>query len=235
LTLPSDHVKGPPGFSCRRPRRESIRRWTGALVLCVGFALAYAADLSGQLLSVSQIDAAIQAGQSGKEGQLFSRCQAIAGLADRFRGDRYWEGVFDLSFSLTPGQIAELSGASRRLYKPFLLSDVPVALKRLAVFVSAEPHEPKAGDNRAVPAIEQIVLRSQVKRDLIVQPDEFAAQPVDRPKYPGAQLQPNRAQARFPVGGVREFPPGEFDIVVVTEAGERRCKVGSGDRRRLFE
>jgi hypothetical protein len=36
------------------------------------------------------------------------------------------------------------------------------------------------------------------------------------------------------VGGVRELPAGDFDVVLVTQAGERRCKVGSGDRARLF-
>jgi hypothetical protein len=33
---------------------------------------------------------------------------------------------------------------------------------------------------------------------------------------------------------VKELPAGDFDVVVITQAGERRCKVGAKDRARLF-
>ena len=44
----------------------------------------------------------------------------------------------------------------------------------------------------------------------------------------------NRAVAFFDYGTVKELPPGEFDIVVITTSGERRCKVGLKDRQKLF-
>jgi hypothetical protein len=215
-------------------RGDGISPHARTIVLSAALTLAGPVAAAGQFLTDEQTDTAIQAGLDGKQERLFSRCLAASGVKDLFTQNGFLRGTFDVSVSLTQGQIAELAGAARRLYRPFLLSEAPDALKRLAVYVTAVPHEPGADDDRAVPAIEHIILRSQVKRDLIVQPDDFATEPVNRPKYAGAKLQPNKASARFPIGAIREFPPGEFDVVVVTEAGERRCKVGNNDRRRLF-
>ena len=50
----------------------------------------------------------------------------------------------------------------------------------------------------------------------------------------GAKVESNRVIARFNGKEVRELPPGDFDVVVVAREGERRCKVGSKDRQRLF-
>ena len=72
------------------------------------------------------------------------------------------------------------------------------------------------------------------KNSVVAQPDEFQTERVTWPGIAGGKGQPNRALARFPIGTVRELPAGEFDIVLITEAGERRCKVGAKDRERLF-
>jgi hypothetical protein len=100
------------------------------------------------------------------------------------------------------------------------------------VFVEADPHQPAANSSYGVSAIEHVVLKSQ--NGIVVQPDDFKAERVEWGVAQGLKAAPNRALVRFPVGGVRELPAGDFDVVLVTQGGERRCKVGAGDRARLF-
>jgi hypothetical protein len=200
-----------------------------ALVMCS------AAAADAQPLTPQQVEAAIEAGQGGRERQLSSRCQATAGFLDRVLvGPDFHPDAehFHISFSLTPGRIAALAAAARRLYKPFTPSDVPVPLRTLAVFVEADPHQPAASSSYIVSAIEHVVLKAQ--NGVVVQPDDFKTERVGWGVAQGTRLPPNRAFARFPVGSVRELPAGEFDVVLVTQGGERRCKVGASDRARLF-
>lgn len=197
--------------------------------------LGSAAAVDAQPLTPPQIEAAIEAGQSGRERQLYSRCQATAGFLDRVLvGPDFHPDAehFHISFSLTPGRISTLAAAAKRLYKPFTPAEVPAALRTLAVFVDAEPHQPAAGSSYTVSAIEHVVLKSQ--NGVVVQPDDFKTARVEWGVAQGLKAAPNRAFVRFPVGGVRELPSGDFDVVLVTQAGERRCKVGATDRARLF-
>jgi hypothetical protein len=34
---------------------------------------------------------------------------------------------------------------------------------------------------------------------------------------------------------IKELPSGDFDVVLITAAGERRCKVGASDRLKILK
>jgi hypothetical protein len=68
----------------------------------------------------------------------------------------------------------------------------------------------------------------------VVQQAKLDFEPVEWSNLMGGQMDANRAVAELDPASIRELPAGEFDIVLVTTAGERRCKVGLDDRKRLF-
>jgi hypothetical protein len=78
------------------------------------------------------------------------------------------------------------------------------------------------------------VLKSKTNPSAVVQPEHLEFSPVEWSNLLGGKVQGNSGWASFPIGAVRELPAGEFDVVLVTQAGERRCKVGMKDRTRLF-
>lgn len=170
----------------------------------------------------------------GKEGELFSRCNATELAIDRFllgSGGHPELEHFHVSVSKTAGEIARLFADARRLYKTPTPADVPNELKTDAVYVFVDPHQPTSGSPPA--PIEHIVLKSKDSGGT-VQPVSLKITPVEWAVAVGGSKPPTRATARFEIGPVRELPAGDFDVVVITTGGERRCKVGARDRQRLF-
>jgi hypothetical protein len=179
------------------------------------------------------IDTYREAAKKGKEDQLWSRCYATASSLDRFLvgpdGHPEYEH-YHVTVAKTAGQIALFLAEARRLYRNGE-AELTDRMKTDAVFVNAEPHQPSSGSAPA--AIEHIVLLSK-NSGAAVQPLELQITPVEWGIAVGARARPNRASARFELRQVRELPAGEFDVVLVTQYGERRCKVGAKDRERLF-
>jgi hypothetical protein len=137
---------------------------------------------------------------------------------------------FHVTVAKTAGQIALFMAEAKRLYKN-AESELTERMKIDSVFVNADPHQPSSGSFPA--AIEHVVLLSK-SSGAAVQPMELKVDPVEWGIAVGARARPNRASARFELRQVRELPAGEFDVVLVTQYGERRCKVGAKDRERLF-
>ena len=136
------------------------------------------------------------------------------------------------------GRIAYMGARAKRLYKPLTLATVPDTLRGPAVVVSIEPSEPSGPDSNgaidvAAP-IEHVVLKSKTRPDVALQPTGIEMEPVEWTNLLGGKVSANRAVAFFDHATVDELPAGEFDIVVITPNGERRCKVGNNDRNRLF-
>jgi hypothetical protein len=69
---------------------------------------------------------------------------------------------------------------------------------------------------------------------VVLQPSNVTTEQVEWANLLGGKVISNKAYATFPLEAAKGLPPGEVDIVVVTEAGERRCKIGNKDRDRLF-
>jgi len=110
-------------------------------IACVAFCTHAAA----QSLSADDIEQAIQAGQKGTHERLIAKCQAVIGFREAFRAETVgvdYSGSYEVSLSQTTGQIALLSAAARRFYKPFTREQVPERLKAVGVVMTAEPSQP---------------------------------------------------------------------------------------------
>jgi hypothetical protein len=195
---------------------------------------------AAQPLTQAQIDEAIGAGMTGKQKSLVITCAAVIGFGQMFKREQALDprGSFGVTMSLTQGRIAALAADARRVYKPFGASDVPADLKSAAVLVDIDPDPPDLNtETRAVwytPSIQQVVIKAFPDRKRFVLPAALQLDPVEWKDAPGGPMKGNRGRARFNVGDVRELPPGELEIAVVTEAGERACIVPARDRRRVF-
>lgn len=211
----------------------------------VAIVLAAAASLpimaGAQNITDAEIAAAIRAGQAKKFGDLLSTCFATPSFGDLFKeaepaGGVKADGNYDVTVSTNAGRIAFLAADAKRLYKPFTATEVPDSLRKPAVFVVAEPKPPtQIGAYMSIASpVEKIVLKSKVNPDAVVQPSGFEAQPLEWSNLVGGTVKGTRGLATFNLNAVREMPPGDFDVVVITQAGERRCKVGAKDRARVF-
>ena len=146
-------------------------------------------------------------------------------------------GAFDVVVSLAAGRIAFAAADSKRLYKPFAARDVTDQMRDMSkLFVTAIPRAPTRSTKTIdVPSpIERIVLKSKTSAGAVAQPTDMAFEPVEWSNLLGGKVQGNTGWATFALDDVREFPAGDFDVVLVTQAGERRCKVGANDRKKLF-
>jgi hypothetical protein len=203
------------------------------LMLVVIVCGAFWTSVDGQSVQQSPIETYREAAKIGKEDQLWSRCHATASSLERFMvgptGHPEYEH-YHITVAKTAGQIALFLAEAKRLYRDGT-AELTDRMKTDAVFVNADPHQPSSGSAPA--AIEHIVLLSK-NSGAAVQPLELQIAPVEWGIAVGARARPTRASARFELRQVRELPAGEFDVVLVTQYGERRCKVGAKDRERLF-
>jgi len=184
---------------------------------------------SAQILPPPEIDAAIEAGRKGEADRMVSRCYATESVFDKIIPDPDVD-VYQVAVSLTAGRIAALSAEAKRRYQTLLPKDVPKELRIDAVFVNAVPRDPPPKATHVSRIIQHMVLKS--KNGAVVQPDDLKTERVEWANPAGAVS--NRAFARFPIGNVRELPAGDFEVILITEGGERHCKVGTKDRERLF-
>ena len=194
----------------------------------------------GPSLSDADIDTAIKAGQAKKFAHLVSDCLATVGMGESISasiaGGTQYNAGFDITVSANQGRIASLAAEAKRLYKSFALADVPETLRTPSIFVFADPHKPSRNGSTVVVAspIDQIVLKSKTKPDVVLQPETFDTEPVEWSNLMGGKVEANRGLALFSYAAVKDLPAGDLDVVVVTQAGERKCKIGTKDRAKLF-
>jgi hypothetical protein len=210
---------------------------TLVLLLCV-----LASSSSAQALTDAEIAAAIKAGASGQKKDikaLRDDCMATPGFGEAFSknlaGGVQDIGAFTVTTSSTAGQIAGLAFDAKRLYETFSAASVPPELHTRALFVTATPNNPSSssGTTAVAAPIEQVILQSKAHREIVLKPRLFSATPVEWSNLLGGKVTNNMASAQFDLDEVRGLPPGDIDIVLVTTAGERRCKLGTQDRLRL--
>ena len=212
------------------------------LLILVIACLAVSTDTAGQSLTADEIDKAIQAGQTGKHKQLIATCQAVIGFREAFSAEKLglqFTGSYEVNLSQTVGQIALLSAAARRFYKPFMVEQVPDNLKTVGVVMTAEPSLPSEssttpGSISVAAPIEMMVIKAWPNRTLVAKPIEFTTEPIEWPKVAGQTVRANRARAEFRLGEIRELTQGQLEVAVVTPAGERTCILSSRDRARVF-
>jgi hypothetical protein len=211
------------------------------MILCV--VLLVAVPLGAQQLDPAAVAAAIKAGQDNKLKPLISDCQAgpslgqAMGSALRLEDGVKLDGYYHVVVSRAAGRIGYMASEAKRLYQPFSADDIPESITaNTLVYVTATPRKPVPdGKSISVAApIEQLVLKSKAQSTAVARPDNLDITPTQWPTPSGGTVAGTAAVATFPLSAIREFPAGDFDVVLVTTAGERRCKVGQADRVKLF-
>lgn len=216
------------------------------LVLIVGLivataGLSAASQQQPTALTDDQVAAAIKAGQARKFGDHVSSCNAGPGfgasLGASLVGGIQPNGTFSVTASANFGRIAFMAANAKRLYLPFDETSVSQEMRATpTIYVHVEPNKPdRSGNTFNVPSpIERIVLKSKISESAVLQPISFETEPVEWGNLLGAKFVSNRAIATFSHPEFMELPVGDVDIVLVTEAGERRCKIGKGDQQKVF-
>jgi hypothetical protein len=173
-----------------------------------------------------------------------------------FPGRLYDSGTYAVTVSTNVGRIAWLAADAKRLERTFTLADVGDDLRGPAIVVHVELDEPRprptglaalSADHRDVDhrdlsgrdydvaaVIHAVELRSRADPSKAQASISFATERVDWGRLLGRTVTGNRATATFDYAAVRSLPPGDLDVVVIALPGERRCKVGRGDREKLF-
>lgn len=212
---------------------------TRSLVLASALTAAATTALAQAPAADAAIESAIKAGATRKYKHLISDCYATAGfgagLAGAMVGGANRNGALNITVATNLGRIAFLAAEAKRFYKPFAAADVPADLREPGIYVWVEPDEPSGsrGELRFAPVIEHVVLKSKADDTRVMQPLHVELEPVEWKNMLGATIEGNRASASFPAHTFQEMPPGDVDVAVVTQAGERRCKIGTSDRARL--
>lgn len=205
-----------------------------------GATLTHAQSASTQRLEDAEVEKAIKAGQDRKFGHLISDCNATAGFGSYMKKELRGGSeptVFKVTVSTNVGQIAFSAEEAKRQDKPFTSSDVPEQLRAPAAYVVVVPVPLLHGSRIRVGGvrlftsrIDKVGIESKTNPEVVIEPDTFEKGSFDWP----SKIQTNRVVASFPIDAVKSLPPGDFDVVVATQEGERRCKVGTRDRARLF-
>lgn len=193
-----------------------------------------------QQLSDAEVNAAIAAGQNKKFDHLIASCSAHADFATVFNGNMAGgvqpTGAYQVTIATPSGQIAYLAASAKRLYKKFGIADVTEDMRAPGLVVLAEPNAPSRDNKTTTIAspLEALVLKSKIKPDAVAQPTGLMTEPVEWTNLVGGKVNGTRGTAHFELGDVKALPTGDFDVVLVTQAGERRCKVGANDRAKLL-
>lgn len=187
-------------------------------------------------LDDATIGEAMSAGRARRYEHLVSRCTAASGWNALWALVKGPTGNFDVIVSLAAGRIAHAAAEGE-------VQKIPLSRERLTaemrdptkVFVTAMPDESPPGATLRLhnTPIEQILLRSKTNPSVMAWPDRLEFIPLQG--FPSQHVGTNSRLAIFSLARVRDLPPGEFDVVIVIQAGERRCKVGRRDRARLFK
>ncbi len=200
--------------------------------------LAVTLHAQGRPLSDDQVASAILAGEMKKFDHLISTCVATAGfgegVAANIAGGLQRDGSYDVTVSGSAGRVAFMAAEARRLYKKFNLASVTEELREPAIVVAVIPQQPATTKEKISVAapIEHVVLKSKINLEA-TQPERVDLEPVEWSNLMGGKVAGNRAVASFDFNTVRQLP-GDIDVVVITPLGERRCKIGSKDRLKLF-
>lgn len=196
-----------------------------------------------QSLNDAAVEAAIKAATAKKyawdiPGTAF--CSAGVGFGGNFAasmaGGVQPTGNYSVLLARAAGRVGFAAQQAKRLYKKFGPADVTQDLRDDSVVsVILEPNKPTLRQNTydVASPLEHMVIRTK-GTPTALQPTGFAITPVEWGNLMGGRVQGTNATATFPLGAVRELPPGDLEIVLVTQAGERKCKISAKDRAKVF-
>lgn len=215
---------------------ESMR---STILACVFTALTFA-SISAQTVDESKIQAALELGLSGKTADIVFSCEAGGSFRQGvLLGATVHSGVsysekYDVQLATNLGRIAALAQDAKRMYKPFSRSNVPDAMLVPSVYIYVRPQGPSQSGSvlNLAPPLEHLVLKPKASDSEVLHPDSLAITTVEW-MLGGGKWTGTQADGVFPIDRVMALPPGDFEIVLITEGGERRCKVSDKDRRKM--
>lgn len=189
-----------------------------------------------------EVEAAIKLGLAGKPADLFATCDVGATFGQNFAGGlnrnagRTYSRPYHVELATNIGMIALEAARAKKEFRPFGPTDVTPEMLKPAVYLSLTPSEPTQTKDTNVlnlaPSLTHVVLKSRSKGEAVVQPVKLDIIPV-KWSLGGGQWAGTRATATFDIEAVRALPNGDFDIVLVTEGGNRACKVSKDKRAKL--
>jgi hypothetical protein len=190
-----------------------------------------------QTLDDAAVAAAIKAGETKQYDALVSTCVATPGFMEGFGPGIHPTSAFDVTVATAAGRIAFMAAQAKRLYKPLTVSAVTEEMRQPGLHVLAYAQAPSSsGNSYYIPSpIETLVLKHKQQPAHVLQPETMALEPAEWKNLLGGTVQGNHAVALFALDAFRALPPGDVDVVLVTAAGERRCKIGQKDRVALMK
>ena len=207
--------------------------------MMVAYAIAHAQPTQ---LDDEGVSEAFLAGRYGEHKHLVSDCTTQAGPLPL----KPWKltqstGSFYIVVSRAPGLIAATADYANHSKQPFSVDKVTPEMRDLTkVFVSAWPRSPVAVGpiwTEVASKIRRVVLRSKSVPTTEVKPEATRLTSVEWKDHAVKGRPPSayQAWATFRHADVRAMPAGEIDVVLLTQDGERRCKVGLKDRARVLD
>jgi hypothetical protein len=195
----------------------------------------------GVLSPDAEIRQAIQDGEANRFERLATDCTANAGMGsvigDAFRGGIEPNGGFSVIIGTNRALIAGAAFNAKKLYRRISPSELDLSLTQQSVAVVALPEQPRRGGGNSfhvASPIQHIVLKSRSDASVVIQPERVLTEPVIWSNLLGGSVESNKATAYFHPQAIDEIPRGDFDVVLITFAGERKCKIGNKDRVRVF-
>ena len=213
--------------------RNAILALALAAVLPAGLLLAQESAGKAPNPDETAITAAIALGQDGKANQLLARCTAGPGGGGlTLRTGPTPNGVYGVAVGTNIGHIAAAAQEAKQKYQPYARSNVPVELLEPAVYVWLSPQEPTLRNDRIMwtSPLKHVVLMSR-SDNIAAQPERLETKPIEWTNIAGT-FEGTSAIAVFNLDAVKALM-GDLDVIAITAAGERRCRVTQSTRKRI--
>lgn len=204
-----------------------------------------AQSLRVHTLSDEEVQATIDAALDDDDvlDDLSRDCRANPGFGERLGanlvGGAHHTGGYRVTFTSHYGQIALAVKDSERNYMPAPApDDISDDLREPVLSLWIEP----LGDTNRTDStidlsasINHVVIRPEDREEGVIQPIEFSTEPVTFQNLLGAEFVSTRALATFPADSALEASlERDLEVVLITEAGERRCNVDNDRIFRMF-
>ena len=201
----------------------------------------YIAQSSTMMTSMAIISSAIMfsAQMAGAE-PFVSSCTAKPAFGEAFhnalRVGPDVSGRYRVHVTTTTGYLALAAQQAKRTYQPFEPSAADLEPWLWVVVVPEDPYLSN-GTLTITPPAEVVVLRSKTKADdpPVLQATTSTTDQIVWQNLLGATFTGTVVTLQFdPDDAMSLLSVADVDVVIVTTAGERRCKIGKGDRRNLL-
>ncbi len=174
-----------------------------------------------------------------------TRAQIEEAIAHGSTGDTYGTetvgtvrpGNYLVILSGPMGRISGIAHQRAKAYKPFAVADVPADAAAPELTVGAYPATPSFENGEVIqaPLAEEVLLQPHGVTDAAVtrRPLRQEKEPKTWSNAMGAQYRGVEIHASFPLSVLHELPPGDIDVVILTDGDELRYTLPEAKRKRI--